>query len=217
MDPTCPHAPPQPAVHCHRRYHLRHFRHRRSHCRCGRDLRCGQRHWTQGPPIPTKRGWLGAARIGRRIYVAGGKTLRTSAEKKAYGHDYHFTSRDNLEMLDLVGSGTHARRTVRRLGRHRLPRPDMGHRRQHHAPRRPAHSRSRRSVRCRHQYLGTSFAGQVFDSERPGEVAQQVVPGNATFRLDGDHQFLQQVEVQPQVITPNGTASTTGRRLHTPC
>ena len=32
--------------------------------------------WTQGPPIPTKRGWLGAARIGRRIYVAGGKTIR---------------------------------------------------------------------------------------------------------------------------------------------
>ena len=27
--------------------------------------------WTQGPPIPTKRGWLGAARIDRRIYVAG--------------------------------------------------------------------------------------------------------------------------------------------------
>ena len=57
--------------------------------------------WTQGPPIPTKRGWLGAARIGRRIYVAGGKTIRTPEEKKAYGHDYHFTSRDNLEMLNL--------------------------------------------------------------------------------------------------------------------
>ena len=62
-------------------------------------------------------------------------------------------------------------------------------------------------------HFGTSFAGQVFDSERPGEVAQQVVPGNATFRLDGDQlsvgvqlagPLLQQVAVQPPVITPNG-------------
>jgi hypothetical protein len=57
--------------------------------------------WIQGPPIPTRRGWLGAAGIDRKIYVAGGKTIRTPEEKKAYGHDYHFTSRDNLEVLDL--------------------------------------------------------------------------------------------------------------------
>ena len=57
--------------------------------------------WTAGPPIPTRRGWLGADRIGRKIYVAGGKTYRPPEERPAYGNDYHFTSRDDLEVLDL--------------------------------------------------------------------------------------------------------------------
>ena len=57
--------------------------------------------WTRGPSIPTRRGWLGAARIGRKIYVAGGKTYRPPEARKPYGYDYPFTSRDNLEVLDL--------------------------------------------------------------------------------------------------------------------
>lgn len=57
--------------------------------------------WTQGPPIPTRRGWLGADLIGGAIYVAGGKTHRPPEERPAYGNDYHFTSRDCLEVLDL--------------------------------------------------------------------------------------------------------------------
>ena len=57
--------------------------------------------WTAGPAIPTRRGWLGADRIGNKIYVAGGKTYRPPEERKAHGNDYHFTSRANLEMLDL--------------------------------------------------------------------------------------------------------------------
>ena len=57
--------------------------------------------WTAGPAIPTRRGWLGADRIGNKIYVAGGKTYRPPEERKAYGNDYHFTSRADLEMLDL--------------------------------------------------------------------------------------------------------------------
>ena len=57
--------------------------------------------WTAGPPIPTRRGWLGADRIGSRIYVAGGKTYRPEEERPQYGNDYPFTSRDNLEVLDL--------------------------------------------------------------------------------------------------------------------
>ena len=55
--------------------------------------------WNRGPSIPTRRGWLGAARIGRKIYVAGGKTYRPPEARKPYGYDYPFTSRDNLEVL----------------------------------------------------------------------------------------------------------------------
>ena len=58
--------------------------------------------WAAGPPIPTRRGWLGADRIGEKIYVAGGKTYRPPEERPAYGNDYHFTSRDCLEVLDLA-------------------------------------------------------------------------------------------------------------------
>ncbi len=57
--------------------------------------------WTEGPPIPTARGWLGADILDNKIYVAGGKTIRTPEEKERTGIDYHFTSRDALEVLDL--------------------------------------------------------------------------------------------------------------------
>jgi len=57
--------------------------------------------WTQGPPIPTKRGWLGADLLDNKIYVAGGKTIRTSEEKQSSGDDTHFKIRDALEVLDL--------------------------------------------------------------------------------------------------------------------
>ena len=40
--------------------------------------------WTAGPAIPTRRGWLGADRIGNKIYVAGGKTYRPPEERKAH-------------------------------------------------------------------------------------------------------------------------------------
>ena len=29
--------------------------------------------WRPGPPIPTQRGWFGAARVGDEIYACGGK------------------------------------------------------------------------------------------------------------------------------------------------
>ena len=57
--------------------------------------------WTPGPPIPTKRGWLGADLLGNKIYVAGGKTIRTPEEKQQSGDDTHFKIRDVLEVLDL--------------------------------------------------------------------------------------------------------------------
>lgn len=65
--------------------------------------------WTPGPPIPTARGWHGAARIDGRIYVAGGKTIRSAAEKRGSGCDFHFTSRDHLEVLDLAAQTWTAR------------------------------------------------------------------------------------------------------------
>jgi hypothetical protein len=58
--------------------------------------------WLPGPGIPTKRGWHGAALVVDKIYVAGGKTIRTPAEKQESGWRFHFTSRDHLEMLDLA-------------------------------------------------------------------------------------------------------------------
>ena len=57
--------------------------------------------WTEGPPIPTKRGWLGADLLDFKIYVAGGKTIRTSEEKAESGDDEHFNVRDAFEVLDL--------------------------------------------------------------------------------------------------------------------
>ena len=61
--------------------------------------------WAQGPPIPTRRGWLGADLLEDRIYVAGGKTIRTPAEKESSGDDTHFEVQNVLEVLDL-GSRT---------------------------------------------------------------------------------------------------------------
>ena len=57
--------------------------------------------WRAGPPIPTRRGWSGATLLANKIYVACGKTIRTSEEKEISGFDYHFTPRDVLEVLDL--------------------------------------------------------------------------------------------------------------------
>ena len=65
--------------------------------------------------------------------------------------------------------------------------------------------------------LGTRFAGQVFDSERPLDLelglGQPVEEGDATFALDGNRAtvdigltggVLQWVGVRPSVLTPNG-------------
>ena len=57
--------------------------------------------WSAGPPIPTARGWIGAALLDAKIYVGCGKTIHTPEEKKRSGNDFHFTPRDALEALDL--------------------------------------------------------------------------------------------------------------------
>ena len=57
--------------------------------------------WTSGPPIPTRRGYIGAALLDGWIYVVGGKTIRTAAEKAATGDDTHFITNDSMEALDL--------------------------------------------------------------------------------------------------------------------
>ena len=57
--------------------------------------------WRTGPSIPTARGWLGAALLDGKIYVGGGKTIRTQAEKEESGDDETFNPRDALEVLDL--------------------------------------------------------------------------------------------------------------------
>lgn len=56
--------------------------------------------WSRGPPIPTARGWLGADLLDGKIYVAGGKTVQTPEMRQRTGVDYHFLSRDSLEVLD---------------------------------------------------------------------------------------------------------------------
>ena len=62
-------------------------------------------------------------------------------------------------------------------------------------------------------HFGTTFAGQVFDSERPLEVGQQVQGGDATFALDSNQvwagirlrgRLVSEVRAQPPVVTPNG-------------
>ena len=57
--------------------------------------------WRPGPPIPTQRGWFGAARIGDEIYACGGKRVCTEEEKRQSGDDYHFEIRDSVEVLNL--------------------------------------------------------------------------------------------------------------------
>ena len=61
--------------------------------------------------------------------------------------------------------------------------------------------------------LARLFAGQVFDSERPLEVGQQVQGGDATFALDSNQvwagirlrgRLVSEVRAQPPVVTPNG-------------
>ena len=62
-------------------------------------------------------------------------------------------------------------------------------------------------------HFGTAFAGQVFDSERPLEVGQQVQGGDATFALDSNQvwagirlrgRLVSEVRAEPPVVTPNG-------------
>ena len=63
--------------------------------------------WSAGPPIPTARGWIGAALLDAKIYVGCGKTIRTPEEKKRSGNDFHFMPRPGSprpENADLVGS-----------------------------------------------------------------------------------------------------------------
>ncbi len=61
--------------------------------------------WKIGPSIPSRRGWFGAALLDGAIYVAGGKRIRSPAEKRESGDDAHFAIRDSVERLDLA-SGT---------------------------------------------------------------------------------------------------------------
>ena len=86
--------------------------------------------WTRGPSIPTRRGWLGAARIGRKIYVAGGKTYRPPEARKPFARQ---SGDAGPGRPDLVGAGAHARWSARWPRRDCLPEQDLGHRRQYHA------------------------------------------------------------------------------------
>ena len=61
----------------------------------------GSQTWFPAPPIPTARGWLGADIIDGKIYVAGGKTIQTEEMRRRTGVDYHFISRDDLEVFDV--------------------------------------------------------------------------------------------------------------------
>ena len=61
--------------------------------------------------------------------------------------------------------------------------------------------------RAQVSYFGTTFQGQVFDSERPLEVGQLVEAEDATqlwvsIQLEGG--LLHQVGIHPPVVTPNG-------------
>ena len=72
--------------------------------------------WRQGPPIPTKRGWFGAAMVDARIYAIGGKAVRSDEEIERTGDDYSFNIRDSVEVLDL---GTQTWSTTESLTRPR--------------------------------------------------------------------------------------------------
>jgi N-acetylneuraminic acid mutarotase len=57
--------------------------------------------WSEGPVIPTPRGWAGSVLLDGRIYVIGGKTVRTPEEKPRTGYDGRYTVRVETEALDL--------------------------------------------------------------------------------------------------------------------
>ena len=61
--------------------------------------------------------------------------------------------------------------------------------------------------------VGTEFAGRVFDTARPHEVRQRVVPGNATDEIEGDRLSVRTAlseslvfspQISPNPFTPNG-------------
>ena len=63
--------------------------------------------------------------------------------------------------------------------------------------------------------VGTEFAGRVFDTTRPHEVRQRVVPGNATDEIEGDRLSVRTAlseslvfspQISPNPFTPNGDA-----------
>ena len=58
--------------------------------------------WSQGPPIPTKRGWFGAVLLNQKIYTIAGKTIRSDEEKARTGDPANYDIRDSVEVLDLA-------------------------------------------------------------------------------------------------------------------
>ena len=58
--------------------------------------------WNQGPPIPSKRGWFGAALLDGYIYAIAGKRLRSSEEKERTGDIGNYEIRDSVVRLDLA-------------------------------------------------------------------------------------------------------------------
>lgn len=61
--------------------------------------------------------------------------------------------------------------------------------------------------------VGTVFNGRVFDTARPHEVRQRIVPGNAADEIEADelsvrtslsHSLLLPAEIRPNPFTPNG-------------
>ena len=58
--------------------------------------------WSQGPPIPTKRGWFGAVLLNQKIYTIAGKTIRSEDEKARTGDPANYDIRDSVEVLDLT-------------------------------------------------------------------------------------------------------------------
>lgn len=57
--------------------------------------------WAEGASIPTPRGWAGGVLLDGRIYIIGGKTVRTEEEKKRTGSDVQYKVRTEVEALDV--------------------------------------------------------------------------------------------------------------------
>ncbi len=57
--------------------------------------------WSSGPPIPSRRGWFGAALLDGYIYAIAGKRLRPQEEKDRSGDIGHYQIRDTVERLEL--------------------------------------------------------------------------------------------------------------------